>query len=234
MSSGVVIKKVATFLLLALSLGGCATTYVPISWNFGEQVQTLSRTDPILAVLFNRYDPARETLRVSGASFDEVMMPSEVKYHLGAYRRDTKLIYRSLYQEYSDQDLRDLMVHEFAHHIWFGFMSPQLREKWVVYLANNPAPIQGMVRNSYSSQEYDTEDFAFAVEYARPVDILELARLNIISSQECERILSGYVLSQPHLLQSSIRTAPSDPARPGNAPMITHQHSFTKGTSPEP
>jgi len=233
MSSSVVLKKVTTFLLLTLSLCGCATTYVPISWNFGEQVLTLSRTDPILAILFNRYDPARETLRVSGASFDEVMMPSEVKFHLGAYRRDTKLIYRSLYQEFSDHDLRDLMAHEFAHHIWFGFMSPQLREKWVIYLAGNPAPIQSIVRNAYTPPEYDTEDFAFAVEYARPVDILELARLNIISSQECEKLLSGQPLSQPQMLQSSTRTL-SAPVRSVNAPMITHQRSLTKGTSPEP
>jgi len=234
MSSDAVIKKVATILVLALSLGGCATTYVPISWNFGEQVQTLSRTDPVLAILFNRYDPARETLRVTGASFDEVMMPSEVKYHLGAYRRDTKLIYRSLYQEYSDHELRDLMAHEFAHHIWFGFMSTQLREKWVEYLAEHPAPVQRMVRGTYVPPEYDSEDFAFVVEYARPVDILELAQLNIISSQECEQLLSGNALTGPRLLQGSARTAQSAPARSKNAPTILHSLPLTKGTSPEP
>jgi len=234
MSSGAVIKKAATFLLLALSLGGCATTYVPISWNFGEQVQTLSRTDPVLAVLFNRYDPSRQTLRVSGDSFDEVMMPSEVKYHLGAYRRDTKLIYRSLYQEYSDHELRDLMAHEFAHHIWFGFMTNELREKWVAYLADHPAPIQKMVRGTYAPPEFDSEDFAFVVEYARPVDILELARLNIISSQECEKLLSGNALSGPRVLQGSARAAQSDPARSEKAPITVHQLHLTKGTSPEP
>jgi hypothetical protein len=234
MYSGAVIKKAATFLLIALSLGGCATTYVPISWNFGEQVQSLSRTDPVLAILFNRYDPGRETLRVSGASFDEVMMPSEVKYHLGAYRRDTKLIYRSLYQAYSDHDLRDLMAHEFAHHIWFGFMSPQLREKWVNYLADNPAPVQRTVRGTYAPPEYDSEDFAFVVEYARPVDILELARLEIISSEECEKLLSGNALVRPRILQGSARAAPGDAARSQDAPTTMHQLPLTKGTTPEP
>jgi hypothetical protein len=234
MSSRAVIRKVVTFLLLGWSLGGCATTYVPISWNFGEKVQSLSRTDPVLAILYDRYDPARETLRVSGASFDEVMMPSEVKHHLGAYRPDTKLIYRSLYQEYSDQGLRDLMVHEFAHHIWFAFLSPELRAKWVDYLGNNPAPIQSLVRRAYDYRQYDSEDFAFVVEYARPGDIQELARLKVITDQECERLLAGATPAPHRGMQSSTRGASGDPEPPRNASLTAHQAPLTKGTSPEP
>ena len=192
MPSGAVIKKVVIVILLALLSGGCATTYVPISWEFGEQVERLSRTDPTLAILYEHYDPSRTTLRVAGESFDEVMMPSEVRHHLGAYRKDTKLIYRNLYQQYSDSDLRDLLVHEFSHHIWFSFMDAKQREEWRAHLERNPTPLQTMVREIYHNpNDYGTEDFAFTVEYARPVDLQELARLNLISARECETLISG-------------------------------------------
>ena len=221
MPSGTVIKNIAALFLLALSLGGCATTYVPISWNFGKQVQRLSRSDLTLAILYNRYDPSRTTLRVAGESFDEVMMPSEVQYHLGAYRQDTKLIYRSLYQDYSDQKLRDLMVHEFSHHIWFSFMSQKQRQQWEEHLANHPSPLQTMVRRVYPNPaDYDSEDFAFTVEYARPVDIEELARLNLISGEERDAILAelwpirqpaqaaaGSGTASPGLSQTALSTA---------------------------
>ena len=187
---GTLDKKIAVLLLLALSLSGCAATYVPISWNLGSKVRKLSRSDLTLAILFNRYDPQRTTLRVAGESFDEVMMPSEVKHHLGAYRRDKKLIYRNLYQEYNDRDLRDLIVHEFSHHIWFTAMSPAQREEWEEHLERNPSPLQVMVRQVYQNPaDYDTEDFAFTVEYARRVDIEELAHLNIITVEERDAIL---------------------------------------------
>lgn len=60
MPSGTLIKKFATCLLLALLLCGCATTYVPISWDFRDKVLELSRSDLTLAILFNRYDPTIE------------------------------------------------------------------------------------------------------------------------------------------------------------------------------
>jgi len=191
MPSGTLIKKFATCLLLALLLCGCATTYVPISWDFRDKVLELSRSDLTLAILFNRYDPTRSTLRGGGQSFNEVMMPSQVKFHLGAYRPDTQLIYRNLYQNYNDRELRDLMVHEFSHHIWFNFMSQQQRSDWQEHLEHYPSPLQAMVRNVYPRpSDYDTEDFAFTVEYARPVDIEALAGLNLISAQECAALLS--------------------------------------------
>jgi hypothetical protein len=182
--------KIAVISALACLLGGCSATFVPISWGFGEKVQHLSRSDLTLVTLYNRYDPQRQTLRVGGESFNEVMMPSEVEHHLGAYRQDTKLIYRNLYHEFGDNDLRDLMVHELAHHIWFIFMSPQQRNDWQEHLALNPSPLQGMVRSLYSRPaDHDPEDFAFTVEYARPIDIEELARLKIINDQERDAIL---------------------------------------------
>jgi hypothetical protein len=191
MPSGAVIKKVVIMILLALLSGGCATTYVPVSWELGEQVERLSHSDPTLAILYEHYDPSRTTLRVAGQSFDEVMMPSEVKHHLGAYRKDTKLIYRNLYQQYTDSELRDLLVHEFSHHIWFSFMDAKQREEWRAHLERNPTPLQSMVRELYQKpDDYGTEDFAFTVEYARPVDLQELARLNLISAQECETLIS--------------------------------------------
>lgn len=182
--------KICTLLLPALFFAGCATTYVPISWGFGDKVQELSRSDVFLKTLFDRYDPSRRTLRVAGSSFDEVMMPSQVKYHLGAYRPDTQLIYRSLYQEYGTQQLRTLMLHELSHHIWFTAMNDSKRERWRAHLQRNPSPLQGMVRRVYArSADYDTEDFAFTVEFARPVDVEALADLEIITPAERDAIL---------------------------------------------
>jgi hypothetical protein len=205
---GTLVKRISVVLLLALSLSGCATTYVPISWNFGKKVQQLSRTDLTLAILYNRYDPERQTLRVAGESFDEVMMPSEVKHHLGAYRRDTKLIYRNLYQEFSDRDLRDLMVHEFSHHIWFTAMSSKQREEWSQHLENNPTQLQIMVRQVYPNPaDYESEDFAFTVEYARPVDIQELASLKLITEQERDRILAKLSPAPRQMAQQGVAEA---------------------------
>jgi hypothetical protein len=220
--------------LLVLLTGGCATTYVPISWGFGERVQLLSRSDLTLLTLFNRYDPQRTTLRVSGTSFDEVMMPSQVQFHLGAYRLDSKLIYRNLYHEYSDQELRDLMVHEFAHHIWFNFMSPEQRNQWCMHLDTNPTPLRKMVRYVYTPRDnYPSEDFAFTVEFARQVDIEALGSLKIISAQERTAILDQYPLvphkgpppGHSHLFAADTRLT-TDPG-----PIKTVPLSIDKGTA---
>ncbi|MBJ6725037.1 hypothetical protein [Geomesophilobacter sediminis] len=177
-------------LLLTLACTGCATTYVPVSWGFGSKVQDLSHQDVTLVILFNRYDPDRKTLRVSGTSFDQVMMPSEVKSHLGAYRPDTQLIYRNLYHDYGDTELRDLMVHEFAHHIWFTYMSADQRQQWRAHLRRNPSPLQAMVRMVYPPQaDWDAEDFAFTVQSARPIDVMALAALKVIAPEERDQIL---------------------------------------------
>lgn len=196
--------KILLFLLLALVTGGCATTFVPISWGFGDKVQQLSRSDLFLKTLFDRYDPGRSTLRVAGASFDQVMMPSQVKHHLGAYRRDTKLIYRSLYQEYSDAQLRTLMLHELSHHIWYSGMNESQREQWRSHLRQNPSPLQAMVRRVYSQNyDYDTEDFAFTVEFARQVDLEALATVNVIGSDERDAIMKDLRMPQPSILPLS-------------------------------
>jgi hypothetical protein len=191
MPNGTVIRKLAVALLLALILTGCATTYVPISWDLGDRVQQLTRSDLTLAVLFGRYDPQRLTLRIAGDSFDEVMMPSEVKHHLGAYRRDKKLIYRNLYQNYTDAELRDLLVHEFAHHIWFSFMNQKQRLDWAQHLGQHPSPLQDMVRSAYRNPEdFAAEDFAFTVEYARSIDLEKLSQMTIITQEECQLLLA--------------------------------------------
>ncbi|HBA87371.1 MAG TPA: hypothetical protein DCZ75_05085 [Geobacter sp.] len=198
--------KILLFLLLALMTGGCATTFVPISWGFGDKVQQLSRSDLFLKTLFDRYDPERSTLRVAGASFDQVMMPSEVKHHLGAYRRDTKLIYRSLYQEYSEAQLRTLMLHELSHHIWFSAMNEAQHEQWRSHLQQHPTPLQAMVRQVYSRKyDYDTEDFAFTVEFARQADIEALASLSLITPEERDAILKERrtAQAQPSILPLS-------------------------------
>lgn len=195
--------KILPFLLVALLTSSCATTYVPISWGFGEQVQKLSREDLFLATLFNRFDPDRSTLRVSGASFDEVMMPSEVKNHLGAYRPDTKLIYRNLFQEYSEGQLRSLMLHELAHHVWFSAMKKEQREQWQIHLAANPTNLQEMVRTVYKRPaDFDTEDFAYTVEYARPVDLEELVAIKVITPGERDAIMK-YKFPSKDLLRTA-------------------------------
>lgn len=207
-----VIGKLAAISLLALLWGGCATTYVPISWGIGGKVQQLSRSDLTLAILFDRYDPQRTTLRVAGDSFEEVMMPSEVKHHLGAYRRDTKIIYRNLYHQYSDRELRSLLAHELAHHIWFAFMSPEQQNQWGKHLGDNPTPLRTMVRRVYPRPaDYDPEDFAFTVEYARAVDIRELARLNLITEQERDAIIAGQKPEQPVSPHGSARLSAAGP-----------------------
>lgn len=182
--------KILLLSVMVLVSAGCATTYVPISWGVGERVQQLSRKDLTLSTLFDHYDPQRSTLRVGGQSFDEVMMPSQVKYHLGAYRPDTRMIYRNLYHEYNDRELRDLMVHEFAHHIWFSSMKQAQRDRWRAHLVSYPSPVQDMVRRVYPrSADHDTEDFAFTMEYPRRVDIEALAGLKLITEEERDAIL---------------------------------------------
>jgi len=208
--------------LLAMLTGGCQTTYIPVSWEMGEKVQNLSRSDVTLATLYSHYDPSRQTLRVDGASFEEVMMPSEVDHHLGAYRPDTKLIYRNIYHQFSDNDLRDLMVHEFAHHIWFNSMNAEQRELWKQHLVANPTPLQDMVRRVYKSPaQYDTEDFAFTIEYARPVDIEELATLNLITAEERDAILK-----EPRLMQH--------PVKPKEAPSTSQNATGVDSSRPLP
>lgn len=190
--------KYYVILILALLSVGCSTTYVPISWGYGNKVKQLSQSDITLSTFFTKYDPDRKTLRVSGASFEEVMMPSEVKYHLGAYRPDTKLLYRNLYKKYDDQELRDVMVHEFAHHIWFSFMTSEQRFEWRKYLESNPSPLQVMVRSTYSNpEEHDAEDFAFTVEYPRQIDLEELAKLKVITPEERDALLKDLPSRQP-------------------------------------
>lgn len=183
-------RAFSVLLLLSLLMGGCTATYIPISWGMGEKVQHLSRSDQILSILYERFDPKRQTLAVSGASFNEVLLPGEVKHHLGAYRADTKLIYRNLFQEFTDQQLRDLMLHELAHHIWFGYMSSQQKADWAVHLDDNPTPLRDIVRRVYQKpQDHPAEDFAFTVEFAREVDIEELSRMNLLTEAERDRIL---------------------------------------------
>jgi hypothetical protein len=193
--------------LLVLLTAGCATTYVPVSWGLGDKVQRLSRSDLTLATLFDRYDPERKTLRIAAVSFDQVMMPGEVRYHLGAYRQDARLIYRNLYHDYSDRELRDVVLHELTHHVWFNFMSPEQRTRWRVHLLAHPTPLQEQVRRNYDRPaSYDSEDFAFTVEYARPVDIEELVRIGIVTAQEGKALLQERArrpLGAPHSVSFS-------------------------------
>ncbi|QWV93543.1 SprT-like domain-containing protein [Geomonas oryzisoli] len=224
--------KHLSFVIMALILGGCATTYVPISWGKGDTVKKLSKEDLFLSALFNRYDPDRSTLRVSGASFEEVMMPAEVKFHLGAYRPDTKLIYRNLFQQYSDEQLRSVILHELAHHVWHNGMTPQQHEEWRQYLTANPTPMQSMVRSTYKpGSDFDSEDFAYAVEFARPRDIEELVQLKIITVEERDRIMKAKFPENaaPSTGKPLVRTAegPHPAYDDVDAPQVTPPKSTT-------
>ncbi|HIJ95501.1 MAG TPA: hypothetical protein HPP94_07160 [Desulfuromonadales bacterium] len=196
-----------TILSLSLLLSGCAAVYVPVSWDYSNEVQKLSRSDVLLVILYDRYDPDRQTLRGTGTSFQEVLMPVEVKHHLGAYRKDTKLIYRNLYNEYTIAGLRELIAHEFAHHIWFSSMTPGQREQWEDHLARNPSPVQVMVRRAYGRPtDYAAEDFAYSVQSARPVDIKELAVIGLITIKERDTLLAMEIprqISHPSRLNSA-------------------------------
>lgn len=188
---------ISTIMSLSLILNGCAAVYVPVSWDYSNEVHKLSRSDVLLVILYDRYDPDRLTLRGSGASFQEVLMPVEVEHHLGAYRKDTKLIYRNLYNEYTTAGLRELIAHEFAHHIWFSSMTPDQREHWEDHLVRNPSPLQVMVRRVYARPaDYAAEDFAFSVQSARPVDIKELAAIGLITIKERDTLLAMEILQQ--------------------------------------
>lgn len=210
--------KFLPVVLFALLTCGCATTYVPISWGFGEKVRQISRSDLVLVTLFERYDPERRTLRVAGDSFDQVMMPGEVKYHLGAYRPDTRLIYRNLFQDYSDRQLRSLMQHELAHHVWYTGMTSQQRLQWMAHLVEHPSPVQNMVRMVYGAgSDFDGEDFAFSVEQPRAVDIEALANIKVITTKERDAILKERFPSHPLLLAA------------GSDPISSVAHPAAKG-----
>lgn len=183
-------------LLLTLALSGCAVTYVPVSWELPPQVRKMTFTDEFLKVLYQRYDPQRQTLRIDGASFQETMTPKEAKKRLGAYRQDTKLVYKNLYIKLDDTQLRDLIAHEMSHHVWFSFMKSAQREAWRKHLADNPSPLQEFVVKNYEDPAtHDAEFFAFVVSNPRPIDLRKLAELSVISSEEAEAIIRSRAAS---------------------------------------
>lgn len=186
------IRDLIVAAVIATTLVGCATTFIPISWGMREKVLCLSKQDEILGILFRRYDPERKTLRVDGVSFDVVGMEHDGWKYAGAYRPELCLIYRNLETTPDDRDLRNIMVHEMAHHIWFKFLTAQQKEDWVTYLRENPSRWQAMVRKIYEDEKlHDTEDFAYTVEFPRSADIEELARLAIINEDEMLRWLQA-------------------------------------------
>ena len=220
----------AFMLLLLLLTSGCATTYIPISWGISYKVKKISSSDPFLTTLFNRYDANRNTLRVAGNSFDQVMMPSQVEHHLGAYRPDTRLIYRNLYKTYTDDQLRSLLLHELAHHVWHTGMSQMQREQWRGHLEQNPSPLQAMVRAVYPyGSDYDSEDFAFVVEHARNIDIEELARLKVIDSKERDSLLTQRMTAPPPVTPAALKLT----SKAGTAPPDSAAHT-QKGHHPAP
>ena len=184
--------------IIAALLAGCATTFIPISWGMRDKVLRISQQDEVLKILFHRYDPERNTLRVDGASFDIVEMPHKDWRFEGAYRREYKLIYRNLDVIPADSDLRNILVHEMAHHIWANFLTKEQKKGWCRHLQENPSRWQALVRSVYADAgTYDDEDFAYTVEFPRKVDVEELARLAIITEDEMRRWVKANATSEP-------------------------------------
>jgi hypothetical protein len=190
-------------------LASCATTFILISWGMRDKVLRLSRQDAVLEILFRHYDPDRQTLRVDEASFNVVEMPHNDWRFEGAYRPQTRLIYRNLEIIPDDRDLRNIMVHEMAHHIWFCFLTKEQKERWCRYLQENPSPWQAVVRSVYQDRSlYDTEDFAYTVEFARKADVEELARLGVITEGEMRRWLQPPPRTEQQEKSALLRVAP--------------------------
>jgi hypothetical protein len=180
--------RVMVAVALATVLAGCAPVpFVPISWGMRDRVLALSREDVALAILYARYDPGRETLRIDGPSFDEFERLENATSG-GAYRQDVQLIYRNSETRLNGRELRNTIVHEFAHHIWCRYLTGEQKEEWRAYLQRHPNRWQVMVRKVYPDpQQHDGEDFAYTVEFPRAEDIAELAGLRVITADEAER-----------------------------------------------
>ncbi len=179
-------------MIIASLLTGCCSTvtYIPISWGMGEKVKNLTQQDEFLKALFNRYDQERITLRVSGESFYEVLTPADAAKRQGAYRAATHLIYRNLEKKLSDQELRTVMAHEMAHHIWLNFLKPEQKTAWQAHLEKNPSEWQTVVRRDYPEKNlHAAEDFAFTIASPRKTDIEMLAKLGVISEKERDGLL---------------------------------------------
>lgn len=215
MPRGATVTYLTLLVLWSLIGTGCATTYIPISREYRAQVHQMSRSDVTLSILFERFDPQRGTLRGGEESFNETMWPSEVPHHLGAYRTDTDLIYTNLYLTYSNDQLRELLIHELAHHIWFKAMSDTQRQGWTDYLAANPSPDQETVRRNYlHPQEFPAEDFAFTIQHARPADYRELEHLHLLTGQESDALVA------------EVTKFPRRPPAPGTPPAALHDSAL--------
>jgi hypothetical protein len=205
--------RIFLVMIIALLLTGCSTTvtYIPISWGMGEKVKNLTQQDEFLKVLFNRYDPERTTLRVSGESFYEVLTPDTAAKRQGAYRTATHLIYRNFEKKLSDQELRSVMTHEIAHHVWFNFLKPEQKTAWQAHLEKNPSEWQKIVRQDYPEKNlHAAEDFAFTIAAPRKTDIEMLASLGVISAKERDAVLRTGIMVTTPVLAKGLDELPPD------------------------
>jgi len=185
-----VIAKLTVAAAMVVLVACASTTFVPISWGMRDKVLSMSQRDEVLRILFQRYDPERKTLRVDGPSFELVDLPHSNWRFEGAYRAETHLIYRNLDISLEDPDLRNIMAHEMAHHIWSCFLNEEKKKEWGTYLAENPSHWQPVIRQAYRDVKVQSsEDFAYAVTFPRSADVRELATLDIISEEEMQRWL---------------------------------------------
>jgi hypothetical protein len=182
-------KKYIIYLITVFFLTGCVAMYVPISWEHGDQIHNIIDKDPLLSALYKRYDPDRLTLR-GPSGFDELMSPFEVKSHLATYNKTTYAIYINREVNFTDQQLKEIIIHEFCHHIWNIKLDNATKNKWYAYLRQHPSTIQRLVSLYYPLSNQNVENFAFTLQFPQKEDIKELSTLSILNEEEANAVLS--------------------------------------------
>lgn len=181
-------KKCIIYLIMFFFLTGCVAMYVPISWDHREQVYKIIDKDPLLSALYKRYDPEKVTLRGPNG-FDELMSSFEGKSHLAAYKKTTNVIYINREANFTDEQLRQIVIHEFCHYLWNTKFDNTIKIKWDTYLQEQSSTIQRLVNLYYPQSSQNVENFAFTVQFPQKTDILELVKLSILNGTEANAVL---------------------------------------------
>jgi hypothetical protein len=190
-------KIIITGLLTALLTTGCVAMYAPIVWNHRAQVNDIVDTEPLLSALYKKYDPQRETLRGPNG-YDEQAFPSEAALRLASYNPLTKIIYINREFAFTDNQLKEVLVHEFCHHIWDNGLDKSVQSSWNEYLKQHPSPLQRLVGLYYPPGRQEIENFAFTIEFPRKEDIKELVTLSILNESEAEAVLAKMAAEPRH------------------------------------
>ena len=181
-------NKYIIYLITVFFLSGCVTMYVPIVWDHREQVSKFIEKDPLLSALYKRYDPDKVTLRGPNG-FDELTSPFEAKTPLAAYKKSTNVIYVNREVNFTDEQLKQILIHEFSCHLWNTKFDNATKNKWETYLLRHPSTIPRLVSLFYPQSSQNAENFAFTMQFPQKEDIKELVRLSILSEAEANPVL---------------------------------------------